>query len=96
VVYANPFQIVIFSKSYCPYCFKTKQLFLGPIGKDFSVKILELDKLEDGHKIQVELLVLTGQKTVPNVFVKRKHLGGNDDTHAALATGKLQAMLSAL
>jgi glutaredoxin 3 len=92
----NLFQVVIFSKSYCPYCTKTKQLFSGPVGKDYSVKVVELDKLKDGSDIQDELLAMTGQRTVPNVFIKGKHLGGNDDTHAALASGKLQAMLSAL
>jgi glutaredoxin 3 len=52
--------------------------------------------LNDGNNIQREISAMTGQSTVPNVFVKGKHLGGNDDTHAALASGKLQAMLSAL
>ena len=60
------------------------------------MKVLELDKLKDGNEIQVALLAMTGQRTVPNVFIKGKHLGGNDDTHAALASGKLQTMLSAL
>jgi glutaredoxin 3 len=64
------------------------------VGKNHSVKVIELDNLNNGSKIQAELLAMTGQRTVPNVFIKGKHLGGNDDTHAALASGKLQAMLS--
>jgi glutaredoxin 3 len=36
---------------------------------------------------------MSGQKSVPNVFVKGKHMGGNDDTQAAAKEGKLQEML---
>ena len=83
--------IVVFSKSYCPYCAATKELFAG-LGVDF--KVHELDKMGDsGPELQMALLKLTGQKTVPNVFVKGNHVGGNDATQAAAKTGKLQEML---
>jgi glutaredoxin 3 len=38
-------KVVVFSKSYCPYCTKTKTLF-----KDLGVsaKVLELDQISDG------------------------------------------------
>ena len=35
----------------------------------------------------------TQQKSVPNVFVKQQHIGGNDDTQAAAKEGKLQELL---
>mmetsp|Transcript_64212 Transcript_64212/g.186176 ORF Transcript_64212/g.186176 Transcript_64212/m.186176 type:complete len:151 (-) Transcript_64212:69-521(-) len=83
--------IVVFSKSYCPYCAATKELFTG-LGVDF--KVHELDKMgDDGPELQMALLKMTGQKTVPNVFVKGNHVGGNDATQAAAKTGKLQEML---
>jgi len=56
-------------------------------------KIFELDEMNDGDQIQRTLYELTGQRTVPNVFVKGKHLGGNDDTHAAARSGRLNEML---
>ena len=49
--------------------------------------------MEDGADIQAALLDLSGQRTVPNVFVKGEHLGGNDDTQKAAREGKLQEML---
>merc|ERR1719204_1458765 len=39
-----------------------------------------LDQMDTGPAIQDVLLQKTGQKTVPNVFVAGKHLGGCDDT----------------
>lgn len=49
--------------------------------------------MSEGADIQAELLELTKQRTVPNVFVNGKHIGGNDDTHAALKNGAFQAAL---
>ena len=49
--------------------------------------------VSDGNAIQAELQAMTGQRTVPNVFVKGKHLGGCDDTLAAIKSGKFQQML---
>ena len=39
------------------------------------------------------LMQMTGQRTVPNVFVKGQHIGGNDDSQAAAKDGKLKEML---
>jgi len=86
----HPGQVVVFSKAYCPFCTSTKQL-LEQLKID--AKVYELDQMEDGAAIQGALLDISGQRTVPNVFVKGKHLGGNDDTQAAARSGKLQELL---
>ena len=57
------------------------------------VTYIELDELADGADMQAELAQMSGQRTVPNVFIKGTHLGGNDDTQQALASGKLEEML---
>jgi glutaredoxin 3 len=84
-------KVVIFSKSYCPFCTATKRLFQG-MGVE-GVVIVELDQEPNGTEIQRELTKMTGQHTVPNVFVSGRHLGGNSDTQAAAKTGKLQDLL---
>jgi glutaredoxin len=62
------------------------------MGVDF--KVHELDKMgDDGPALQMALLKMTGQKSVPNVFVKKQHIGGNDKTQEAAKDGKLQEML---
>lgn len=83
--------VVIFSKSRCPFCKKTKALFADELKIDASV--LELDMMDDGADIQAALLELTGQRTVPSVWIKGEHIGGSDDTAAANKDGKLKAML---
>ncbi|CAN0904253.1 unnamed protein product [Linum grandiflorum] len=68
--------VVVFSKSYCPYCTTVKKLF-DQLGAAY--KAVELDKESDGAEIQAALGQWTGQKTVPNVFIAAKHIGGCDD-----------------
>ena len=83
-------KVVIFSKSYCPFCKRTKKLF-----QDLNIeyKAFELDEMAEGSDIQRLLLSKTGQRTVPNVFVSGQHLGGNDDTARAHQSGRLEALL---
>lgn len=84
-------KIVIFSKSYCPYCDRTKALF-KELKVDGTV-IYELDNMKNGPDIQAALLEMTGQRTVPNVFIKGKHVGGNDKVQEANKSGKLKVLL---
>ncbi len=88
-----PLQVVIYSKSYCPYCSATKSLFQTQFS-DVDAKIFELDQMNDGASIQSDLAAMTGQRTVPNVWVRGKFVGGNDDTQALFRSGKLTEMLS--
>jgi glutaredoxin 3 len=74
--------VVIYSKTWCPYCTQCKEL-LDSMGQPYAV--VELDRRDDGEAVQAALLSLTQQRTVPSVFVAGKHIGGNDDTQAALA-----------
>ncbi|PVU95582.1 hypothetical protein BB561_001726 [Smittium simulii] len=66
---------MVFSKSYCPFC-NTAKKALSQHKYDF--KALELDLEPNGDKIQAQLQALTGQTTVPNIFINQKHIGGCD------------------
>uniref|UniRef100_A0A8B9UZW7 Thioredoxin reductase 3 n=1 Tax=Anas zonorhyncha TaxID=75864 RepID=A0A8B9UZW7_9AVES len=76
-------RVMIFSKSYCPYCNQVKELF-SSMGVEYYA--LELDVTADGPSIQQVLAELTNQRTVPNVFVNGKHVGGCDATYKEAAT----------
>ncbi|XP_015838214.1 uncharacterized protein LOC103313951 isoform X2 [Tribolium castaneum] len=79
--------VVIFSKTYCPYCKLAKEVF-NNLKKTFTT--IELDKRDDGEEIQGILGELTGAKTVPRVFVKGQCLGGGSDVKALYDKGELQ------
>ncbi|KAF2403604.1 glutaredoxin domain-containing protein [Trichodelitschia bisporula] len=80
IIDANP--VAVFSKSYCPYCRATKQT-LSELGAKFYT--IELDQVDDGAAIQDALEEMTGQRSVPNIFIDQKHIGGNSDLQAKKA-----------
>ncbi|KAG5006193.1 hypothetical protein JHK82_024170 [Glycine max] len=83
-------KIVIFSKTYCPYCRRAKAVF-----KELNQvpHVVELDEREDGSKIQDIMVNIVGRRTVPQVFINGKHLGGSDDTVEAYESGHLHKLL---
>ncbi|XP_075430704.1 thioredoxin reductase 3 [Ascaphus truei] len=82
--------VMVFSKSTCPYCIRVKELFVS-LGIDYTA--LELDQSDEGASIQEMLFEMTGQRTVPNVFVNKTHVGGSDKTLQAHQNGSLQKLL---
>jgi glutaredoxin 3 len=83
-------KVVVFSKSYCPYCTRAKNL-LKEQGLEFT--LFELDNMKQGSEIQSILKELSGQSTVPNIFINQKHVGGCDDLTKVVRNGKLKSFL---
>lgn len=73
-----------------PYCRMAKQT-LSKVGAQPFV--LELDEIKEGSAIQAYLAEKTGQTTVPNVFIKQQHIGGNSDIQALNQRGELAALI---
>lgn len=55
--------------------------------------MFELDEIAEGAELQEVLEEMTGQRTVPNVFVRGEHLGGCDDTMRKQQDGSLAALI---
>ncbi|ESK92406.1 putative grx1-glutaredoxin [Moniliophthora roreri MCA 2997] len=85
-------KIVIFSKTWCPYCGAAKGLFNLSF-PDEDVEIIELDEKDEGPDIQAYLLEKTGQRTVPSIFINQKHMGGNDAVQDLNQKGELAALV---
>lgn len=60
-----------------------------------GIAYVDLDLLpsSDGNIVQAHLNAVTGQRTVPNIFIGTQHVGGNSDLQQLHAEGKLHAML---
>ncbi|KAI1736627.1 putative glutaredoxin [Xylaria scruposa] len=84
----TPHPTAVFSKSYCPYCNASKQLLNSVGAKYFAI---ELDKVDDGAALQSALQEISGQRTVPNIYIGQKHIGGNSDLQAK--SGELKGLL---
>ncbi|KAK7393332.1 hypothetical protein VNO78_21885 [Psophocarpus tetragonolobus] len=86
----NP--VVVYSKTWCSYSSEVKSLF-----KKLGVNplVLELDEMgPQGPQLQKVLERITGQHTVPNVFIGGKHIGGCTDTLKLHRKGELEPLLS--
>lgn len=81
--------IVIYTKDYCPYCVKAKQL-LTQKKQSFT----EIDVSKDPEKLQEMLAKSNGKRTVPQIFIGSTHVGGCDDLYALNQAGKLDALLA--
>ncbi|EZA50704.1 glutaredoxin-C4 isoform X2 [Ooceraea biroi] len=78
--------VVIFSKTYCPYCKMAKEVF-DSLKKTYTA--IELDDREDAQDIQDVLGEMTGARTVPRVFVNGACLGGGTDVKKLHQSGEL-------
>jgi glutaredoxin 3 len=82
-------KIIIYSKSFCPYCVKAKQLL-----KNKNIDFLEIDVSNDQLLLEEMLAKSSGRKTVPQIFIEDFHVGGCDDLYALNDKGELDKILS--
>jgi len=86
--------VVVFSKSWCPFCKKAKMV-LQMEGVSFTA--VELDEMPqaEADEMQMALAEMTGARTVPRIFSKGECLGGCDDVVNLQQTGQLADKLPA-
>jgi glutaredoxin len=83
--------VIIFSKSYCPHSARAKRILLDKYLIDPKPYVVELDQHDFGPQLQSLLAKNTGRKTVPNVLINGKSIGGGDETAALDESGELGA-----
>ncbi len=80
-------KVQIYTKQNCPYCVRAKSLLQRK-----GVKYQEIDVENDEPK-RVWLVEASGQRTVPQIFVDGRSLGGFTDIEALDKQGKLDPIL---
>jgi glutaredoxin 3 len=81
--------VEIYTTPFCPYCHAAKRL-LQKKGADFT----EIDVSQDPELRMKMTQRANGRRTVPQIFIGGKHVGGSDDLHALDYAGKLDPMLA--
>lgn len=79
--------LTVYTKDYCPYCVKAK-LLLNSLGKEFQ----EVD-ITNTPDVMMELAKKSGMRTVPQIYVDDKCLGGYSDIQALHDKGELLPIL---
>ena len=81
-------KIDIYTTMMCPYCYRAKKL-LAQHGADFN----EIDVMADQHRRREMIERAGGSRTVPQIFIDGKHIGGCEELYALDAAGKLAPLL---
>lgn len=89
--FINPYKICIFSKSSCQYCVKAIELLKD--NYNVEIQIIDIDIVRQGARLSQELQQTTKQRTVPNIFIFGKHIGGYSDLKQIHLNGTLTSML---
>jgi glutaredoxin 3 len=79
--------VTIYTTGYCGFCTRAKRLL-----SEKNVKYTEID-VEDRPDLRSWLVGASGQRTVPQVFINGKSVGGFSDISALDARGKLDELL---
>ena len=85
---AAPPDVTIYSTGWCPYCDRARGL-LERKGVAFS----EIKIDEDVAQRDLMLKRSGGRRTVPQIFIGDRHVGGFDDLYALDKAGELDKLL---
>ena len=86
----NVAKVEVYTTSYCPFCTRAKSLL-----KSKGVSFEEIDVTEDAELRQKMVEMAGGRRTVPEIFIDGKIVGGYDELKALDDAGTLDSMLSA-
>ena len=84
---SNP-EITIYSTGWCPYCERARALLER---KGLLFQEIKID--EDNIQRDLMLARSGGRRTVPQIFIGDRHVGGYDDLYALDKAGELDKLL---
>ena len=82
--------VKMYSTAYCPFCVRAERL-LNTKG------VTEIDKIRvdlDPAR-RAEMMQKTGRRTVPQIYIGERHVGGYEDLVALDRAGRLAPLLAA-
>ncbi len=65
--------VTLYTSDWCPYCRRAKDLLTQK-----NVMFNEIN-VDDEPKFREEMIARSGRRTVPQIFIGAKHVGGCDD-----------------
>lgn len=81
-------QVIIYTKSYCPYCKACKE-WLHEKKIAYDEKVIDKD-----NALSAEMQTKSGDRSdTPQVFINGHHIGSFDDLKALESQGELEKML---
>ena len=81
--------VTVYTTMFCPYCHRAKALL-----KDKGIEFEEIDVAFDAGKRAEMIERAFGLRTVPQIFIHGRHVGGYDELAALERDGMLDAVLA--
>jgi glutaredoxin 3 len=81
-------QVLIYTTDICPYCHQAKEL-LTARGVAFEEIRIDLDPQK-----RDEMMSLSQKRTVPQIFINQKSIGGYDDLVTLIKTGEFDKLIN--
>jgi glutaredoxin 3 len=79
--------VTVYVSDWCPYCQRAKSLL-----NQKQALINEIN-VEEDPKLREEMIARSDRRTVPQIFIGDKHVGGCDDLYALDRSGELDRLL---
>ncbi|MBL0143374.1 MAG: glutaredoxin 3 [Betaproteobacteria bacterium] len=83
-------KILMYSTGVCPYCVMAEKLLRAKGAADIEKVRVDLDPAQ-----REEMMQRTGRRTVPQIYIGERHVGGYDDLAALDRAGGLDSLLAA-
>lgn len=81
-------RVLMYSTAVCPYCVRAEQLLRAR-----GVSEIEKVRVDLDPERRNEMMERTGRRTVPQIYIGDRHVGGCDDLIALDQAGELLALL---
>jgi len=82
-------RVVMYSTAVCPYCQRAEALLQAR-----GVTAIEKIRIDLDAARRDEMIARTGRRTVPQIFIGERHVGGFDDLAALDRDGGLAPLLA--
>jgi len=82
-------KVVMYSTAVCPYCQRAEMLL-----KQRGVSEIEKIRIDLDSTQRDQMIAKTGRRTVPQIFIGDRHVGGFDDLAALDREGGLAPLLA--
>ncbi len=82
-------KVTMYSTAVCPYCINAERLLT-------SKGVTEINKIRIDlqPELREEMMRKTGRRTVPQIYIDDRHIGGFDDLRALDLAGGLDPLLA--
>ncbi len=78
----------MYATAVCPYCVRAEQLLRSRGVTDIEKVRVDLEPAR-----REEMMQKTGRRTVPQIYIGDRHVGGCDDLYALDRAGQLEPLL---